>query len=104
MSRPRKSRGGYQLAVLLFDENGKGIDILLKHQLQGFLDQVALVVEGVSNGVQVGLRPAHDRTANTREDILQTLGCVDAAERPRRITGNADWFADERAFAVRARG
>jgi hypothetical protein len=89
--------------VLLFDEGGEGVDILLKHLLQGFLGEVALVVERVPYHGQIGLGLPHDRTGNARQDVLQTLGRVDAAERPRRIGDDAGRLAEERTLAIGTR-
>src|SRR6185503_15919939 len=69
------------LPVLLFNEGREGVDILLQHLLQRFLGELALVVEGVANAVQVDFRLAEDRAGNTRQDVLQMLGRADAAER-----------------------
>src|ERR1700686_2978187 len=67
------------LRVLLLDERRKRREILLQHLLQGLLDQLALVIEGIANAVQIGLGLAHDRPANTRQDVLQSLGRIHAA-------------------------
>ena len=49
----------------------------------GFLGELALVVEGVADAIQVDFGLAEDRAGNTRQDVLQMLGRADAAERVR---------------------
>ena len=71
------------LPVLLLDERREGVDILLQHLLHGFLGELALVVEGVADAVQVDFGLAEDRAGNARQDVLQMLGRADAAERAR---------------------
>src|SRR5271154_3301702 len=65
---------------------------------------ILFFVEGVADGVQIGFRLTHDRAGNTRENVLQTLGRVDAAKRPGRVADDAGRLAQERTLAVRARG
>ena len=48
-----------------------------------FLGELALVVEGVADAVQVDFGLAEDRAGNARQDVLQMLGRADAAERAR---------------------
>src|SRR5690348_10349948 len=95
-----KSSKSPALPVLLFDPGRKGREELLQYLLQRFLRQFALLVEGVADAVQIGLGLAHDRSGNARQDVLQSLGCADAAERPRGVGDDADRLAEERAFAV----
>ena len=83
-----------RLPVLLLDERRIGVDILLQHFLQGFLGELAFVVEGVTDAIQVDFGLAEDRTGNARQNILQSLGRADATERPRRVADDADRLAE----------
>src|SRR3954471_15712586 len=91
-------------AVMLRDVHRKRVDIGLEHRLQGLLGQAAVGIEGVAHPVQIGLRLLHDRAGNARQDVLESLGGTDAAERARRVRDNADRLAVERALAVGPRG
>src|SRR5436190_21809457 len=88
------------LPVLLLDERGKRIDILLQDLLQRFLRALALVVEGIADAVQIDFGLAEDRTGNTGQDVLQMLGRADATEGTGRVADNADRLAEERALAI----
>src|ERR1700722_9933622 len=92
-----------RLFVVLLDEGRKGVDVLLEHLPQRFLGEIALVVEGIADAVQVDLRLLHDRPRDTRQDVLQGLGGADAAERTGRVADDAGRLAVEGAFAVGAR-
>src|SRR5689334_10170107 len=85
-----------RLPVLLLHPGGKRGEELLQHFLQGFLGQFPFLVEGVADAVQIGLGLAHDWSGYAGQDVLQSLGCADAAERPRRIGDDADRLAEER--------
>src|SRR6478752_10738462 len=91
------------LSVLLFDESREGVDVLLQNLLQRFLGTLAFVVEGIANGVQIGFRLPKNWAGDTRQDMLQMLGRVDAAERTRRVANDADRLAEEGALAIGAR-
>src|SRR5436309_1627350 len=91
------------LPVLLLDERGKRIDILLQDLLQRFLRALTLVVEGIADAVQIDFGLAQDRTRDTRQDVLQMLGRADAAEGTGRVADNADRLSEKRALAVGAR-
>ena len=55
---------------MLCDKGRKGVDILLQHLLQGFLGQLALVVEGIADAIQIDFRLPHDRAGNAIVDGL----------------------------------
>src|SRR5439155_5550268 len=88
------------LFVLLLNEGGKGVDILLQHLLHRLAGKLALVVEGGADSVEVDFRLAHDHAGNARHDVLQMLGGADAAGRARRIGDNARRLAEETALAI----
>src|SRR5260370_33237114 len=88
---------------LILDEGRKRVDILLQHLLQRLLGELALVVEGVADAVQINLRLPQDRAGNAGQDILQMFRRADAAERTRRIADDADRLSEETALAVGAR-
>src|SRR5215475_1202319 len=93
----------FALFVEPVDEDREGLEILLQHLLQRFLDEFALVIEGIANAIQIGLRLSHDRTGNARQDVLQMLGRADAAERSGRVGDDPGRLAEKRALAVGAR-
>src|SRR6185437_7490157 len=88
------------LSMVPRHEGGIGVDILLEHRLQRFLDQFALVVEGVADAVQIDLGLTHDRAGNPRQDVLQMFCGADPAERSRRVADDADRLAEERTLAI----
>src|SRR5205814_8636601 len=61
-------RRGAALFILPFDESGEGIEILLQHLLHRFLGEIALVVEGIADTVQIDFRLPQDRATNARQD------------------------------------
>src|ERR1700747_2630464 len=93
--RRRKRCAFAVLPVLLLDEGREGCEILRENLLQGFLDALALLVEGVADRVQIGLRLAHDRTGNTWQRVLQVICRADAAERTPRVRDDRDRLDNE---------
>ena len=73
---------------------------MLQHLLHRLADELALVVEGGADSVEVDFRLAQDHAGNARHDVLQMLGGADAAGRARRIGNNARRLAEETALAI----
>ena len=60
-----------RLFVVLLDVSGKGVDVLLQHLLQRLLGELALVVEGFADAVQINSGPCVGARRVAGQDALQ---------------------------------